>query len=132
MCLLNREVNRGRPMLMIRNSQMASLEGALVNQFADKAVGTLTRLFPRVCRAYGAEAMWHFAQRGIAQAASHGLHTQRDVFQYLGLMLLLAVDFSQVQEPPWVADILQCATRSKGANLEEIFLRVRTRPKFKR
>lgn len=119
-------------MQLIRDRQKHILEAGAVERFADRSVTTLSQLFPRLCNERGAASLYAFAGKAIERAPSYGVLSEQDTFRYLGLMLLLGVDYDTVPEPPWALALLTRASASAADNLAEIYRQVRARPTLRR
>jgi hypothetical protein len=90
-------------MLVIGAKQMRALEVAAQQRFENELLDDLESVFARQFRWLGRDGMAKVARLGIGRAARHGLDSDRDIFVYVTLMLLLGSYFDEDPQLPWAA-----------------------------
>lgn len=91
-------------MLFIRKSQL--LQIAFIH-FENRLMADLKAFFPRHCKSMGDEQTHRLIKYGIQRAKRHGLETERELYIYIGLMLMLGSHFDEDIQLPWVGEIFK-------------------------
>lgn len=116
-------------MLVVRESQLHAFSATSLREVAPSLADALREQFPRPCERVHC-GIDTFVERGMRAAVEYGMTTQQQVYFYLGLMLLMGVDFDGSLEPRWVTDLLSRSTCSPMANLEEVWQTYGRRPRI--
>jgi len=98
-------------MLVIRKEQMAVLSDYMRQGFEDRMVRFLSAIFPeRLAHISDAKArethLRELIGDGIRRAAKYGIELERDVADYLTLMVAVHRDFEDQEEMKWARSIL--------------------------
>lgn len=93
-------------MFTIRQAHLAALSQAVQKDFEDRMVAHLGEAFPGPYRALGEQQAREMIQHGIRQAAGYDIVVERDVCQYIDLMMIYGTDFDRDDRYPWAAAIL--------------------------
>ena len=109
-------------MLTIREKQMAVFAEVETKKFVDRVVVHLNKFFPTQCADAGQEQLRETVQYGIRRAGAYGITSERDVYKYIDLMVVLGRDFDTDKEFPWAGEILN----SGNTPSQRMWLLVRT------
>lgn len=93
-------------MFVIRQEQMDALTGAVATGFEDRVVRRLYHFFPDHCRQAGDARVREFVRYGAHRADTYGLTSERDMVEYIDLMVVLGLDFDSGDRYLWAFDIL--------------------------
>lgn len=93
-------------MFKIHPKQMAACAEVSTQSFADRITHHLVGSAPSPCEALGASAVQGMVERGIADAASHGITARKDVCLFLAATSALGEGFAADPKLPWAADLL--------------------------
>ena len=108
-------------MLIIRDSQAASLGEAAADRYANDAVNHLLLHFPQPSAALGgAAAVRAFVLRGIQRAAQFGVDTRGAVTVLLELWIQFGENFERSPLRVWTGNILAHPTLPGAAKAEAI------------
>jgi hypothetical protein len=110
-------------MLIIREQQMKAFERAAEARFAETLAGHITETFPAACGALGPAQVRKFVETGIARAAHHGFHMERDIYLYLCLMFMLGSWFDEDVQLNWAARHLAVPSPGRMRKLHEAALK---------
>ena len=107
-------------MLIIREAQMEALATAAVRRFETRVCSWLTATFPERCAELGADALRDLVQQGIKKAAGYGINQERDVAEFIALMVRLSPEFDALDTYAWTARLLRRAHVPAELRLERI------------
>ncbi|NJM12156.1 MAG: hypothetical protein HC889_09965 [Synechococcaceae cyanobacterium SM1_2_3] len=93
-------------MLIMRESQMETFQQAALKHFEDRLLVHLQKFFPRHCASMGEAQTRAYIQYGVKRAKRYELLTERELYLYIGLMLMLGSHFDEDVQLPWVAATL--------------------------
>jgi len=79
----------------ITSEQAQALKQPVVDAFPARAVRFLQAEYPALARQVGPQALAAFVAHGLQRAAKHGFHGERDIVQYLLVMLYLGPRFDE-------------------------------------
>ncbi|EDX76624.1 hypothetical protein MC7420_4880 [Coleofasciculus chthonoplastes PCC 7420] len=88
-------------MLIIRKEQLDVFQNNAINKFYQKTAILFKRLYPNRTNSLDGEALIDFIRRGTAQCRDYGLERECDIQQYIGIMFILGINFSNKVEPDW-------------------------------
>ncbi len=109
-------------MLTIRPEQMAVFADASVSRFERRMLGHIAEYFPAHYEIVGEQALRATIRLGVERGQAYGLTTQRDLYHYVPLMLLLGSYFDEDPQLPWAAAILKDeAVSDPGARAERLY-----------
>jgi hypothetical protein len=89
---------------VIRDAQLRAFEEPLRQEFLRRAMQHLRAHFDG-CRKMPAKELRALVEDGVAQAAVHGIVTERDVCKLLGMMVVFGTDFTARLD--WARGILE-------------------------
>ena len=92
--------------MKLRQEQIEAFEPAARKNFEDRMVVHLKKYFGKRCEVVTESAVRDMIRYGIDRAVTYDIITQRDLCNYLSLMLLLGSDFDTDPQLPWAAEIL--------------------------
>jgi hypothetical protein len=92
--------------LTIRQEQIAAFSEALLRDFEHRMILHLQRFFPSRVQSLGDLGIRQTIQYGIKKAAVYGIVSERDVCNYVELMMDWGNDFDKDPNLPWAMDIL--------------------------
>jgi hypothetical protein len=90
-------------MLVIRDAQFSAFEESALAQFEERMLGYLAESFPRQSALLGRDRMRRIVALGRRRSAEYGLETEREIYFYLTLMLMLGSWFDEDPQLPWCA-----------------------------
>jgi hypothetical protein len=90
-------------MLLIRAPQLEALEKAAIGQFEQRMRGYLTDSFPKQAGLLGPAQMLRAISLGRERAVHYGHQTEREIYLFLTLMLMLGSWFDEDPQLPWAA-----------------------------
>jgi hypothetical protein len=93
-------------MLVIRAPQFEAFEKAAIGQFERRMLGYLTESFPKQAGLLGPAQMRRVISLGRERAVHYGHQTEREIYFYLTLMLMLGSFFDEDPQLPWAAERL--------------------------
>lgn len=96
--------------MLIRAEQIEELGHTGRNTFEARLLAHIEEFFPVHWREAGEERMLDVVRIGIANAASHGLETEREIYLFVSLMLYLGSYFDTDEQLPWAAAALNDAS----------------------
>lgn len=85
---------------------MKVFEEAALRDFEDRLVRHVRDNFPLSFSMLGEDGARAIGRSAIERASAHGLNSERSVFMYLSLMLMLGSEFDTDPQLPWAAEIL--------------------------
>jgi hypothetical protein len=90
-------------MLVIRDAQFKAFEEAALAQFEERMLGYLAESFPKQSALLGPGQMRRVVALGLERCAHYGHLTEREIYFYLTLMLMLGSWFDEDPQLPWCA-----------------------------
>jgi hypothetical protein len=90
-------------MLVIRDAQIHVFEEAALGQFEQRMLGYLAESFPKQSAHLGTAQMRQVVSLGQQRAAGYGHHTEREIYFFLTIMLMLGSRFDEDPQLPWCA-----------------------------
>jgi hypothetical protein len=90
-------------MLVIRAPQFEAFEKAAISQFERRMLGYLTESFPKQAGLLGPAQMLRVISLGRERAAHYGHETEREIYLYLTLMMMLGSWFDEDPQLAWAA-----------------------------
>ena len=90
-------------MLVIRDAQISAFEEAALARFEERMLGYLSESFPRQSALLARDQMRRVVALGRSRAAHYGHLTEREIYFYLTLMLMLGSWFDEDPQLPWCA-----------------------------
>ena len=90
-------------MLVIRDAQFRAFEESVLDQFEERMLGYLAESFPKQSALLGPDRMRGIIALGRQRSARYELLTERDIYLYLTLMLMLGSWFDEDPQLPWCA-----------------------------
>lgn len=103
-------------MLRITREQLDPLAAPMRSSFRDRLRPRLRKGFPDRAGPRSDGDLDTAIDEGVASAASHGVHAERDVERYVYLTFALGPDFDRAL--PWAADILAKTAWSSQVRLD--------------
>lgn len=94
-------------MLTIRPQQLDVLSEPHLKAFEDRMVAHLKDSFTKQSKSLGEPKLREVIRHGIKQAALYGIGIERDVCQYVDLMMVWGADFDRDPNLPWAGQILR-------------------------
>jgi hypothetical protein len=88
-------------MLVIRAPQFEAFEQAAIDLFEERMLGYLTESFPKQAGLLGPAQMRRVIALGWERAERHGHRTEREIYLYLTLMMMLGSWFDEDPQLPW-------------------------------
>lgn len=95
-------------------------DDAATKRFDRRMEASLHQHWPAECAAMGQERLATLVRLGKERAATHGILTQRGVFRYLNLMMLLGPEFDRNSSLPWAGEILGNPEKSEQQKLDAL------------
>ena len=95
------------PVLTIRNEQLKALGRNRRSSFIERAADHLERFFPHLPESGDRKLLADRVRRGIEEAASYGLTSERDLIRWLNVGAALGEDFAGDPKYPWARRILE-------------------------
>lgn len=89
--------------MVIRAQQMTALQLSTRDTFETRLCSHVEEFFPIHWREVGEEQVRGVIRLGIANAASYGMKTQREIYLFVSLMLYLGSSFDTDYQLPWAA-----------------------------
>ncbi len=124
-------------MLIIRREQMEVLGAYMRQSFEDRMVRHLAQSFPvqfkkLVPSPGGEEGVRALIRRGIENAASYDITSERDVGRFIEVMVAVHPQFDALKELDWARQILGENSLMSRAKMDLIYQRLRDElPGFK-
>jgi hypothetical protein len=108
-------------LLAIRQEQMAAFSRAELEKFEARTLARLLQSFPKQCGTLTESQLRNLIQYGIRRARTYRITSERDVSQYIDLMLRFGQDFDTDPRCAWAGYILanRKTARSKLRGLHE-------------
>src|SRR5260370_29150052 len=94
-------------MFTIRKEQMAAFGPLGKKAFEERVVDHLKRAFPQQSKALGDEKLRETIQYGTQRASAYRIVGQRDVCEYIDLMVLYGGHFAKDPNLPWAPSVFQ-------------------------
>jgi hypothetical protein len=119
-------------MLTIRREQMEALSAYMRQSFEDRMVRHLAQSFPAPFKKLAAsqandEPVRALLREGITQAAKYGFSSERDLRQFIDLIMELGPDFETNPETAWVTGILKDHAVPSPARLDLVAQQIQAR-----
>ena len=93
--------------MIIRESQLRSLEQASQANFETRMLDRIRTYFPRHAKVLSGQQLIAIIRLAVGKAETHTLTTERSVALYLDLMCLLGSGFDEDPQIPWTTQILR-------------------------
>lgn len=78
---------------------------ASLERFEENMLAHLNRFFPQQCADLSPQQLKDTVQYGIKRASWYGITTERDIYKFIDVILLLGPDFDR--KVPWAVEILK-------------------------
>src|SRR5262252_271362 len=108
-------------MQIIRKEQMGAFSELVQKNFEDRMVVHVQECFPKRYEELGEPKVRQAVRHGIEQAGLYNLHGERDVAQYIDLMVALGLDFDTSPKTPWAAPILRSSVLTAEQKLDRLY-----------
>ncbi len=93
-------------MLRIRPEQNEVLSEYMLRSFEKRVLVHLRKCFPKKCEAMDKEKLIELVREGMKQSRSYGIKTQRNVMEFIDLMVVFGRHFDTDEAYPQAAKIL--------------------------
>lgn len=91
-----------KPIFHLRQEHLNAFEKNFVSErFENQILEYLTQFFPKQNEILGETQMRRVIRYGIKQAKDHGFTTERNIYRYINLMLMLGSHFDTDLQLPW-------------------------------
>jgi hypothetical protein len=110
--------------LTIRKEQMDVFVADLLAQYKERLLRELSSAFPEHAARLGEEGMQAFIDRGIDTARQHRITTERDVADFITLILKTTADIDATVEKNAIRNILEDQTLTGPFKLQLIHLQL--------
>lgn len=107
--------------MVIRASQMEALEKSAADNFVDFTLEHLKEYFPRQCETLGDEHMRGIIRYSWDRAKTYDVFSERGVWQFTDLSLMLGHSFDNDPKFPWVPEMLEDRTNDEIPRMEALF-----------
>jgi hypothetical protein len=95
--------------MKIRSQQIVVFVATAVGRFEDRMTAHLNKCFAQECGILG-DGLRDMIRHGIQKAAGYGITTERDVCQYIDLMMVFGRNFDADPDLPWASSVLNYPT----------------------
>jgi hypothetical protein len=99
----------------LRNDQVRALSEAANTRFENRMMVHVQKFFPRERSALGEDGTRNLIREGMRQAPQYGFHNEREVCQYIDLMVVWGQDFATNERLPWARALLTDPTLTDPA-----------------
>lgn len=93
-------------MLRIRPEQDKALSDYMLRSFEKRVLAHLRKCFPKKCEAMDEEKLIELIREGIQRSRSYGIETERNVMEFIDLMVVFGRHFDTDKTYPQAAKIL--------------------------
>lgn len=108
-------------MFQIRAQQMATLNTAASQNFEDRMVVHLGKIFPHLCSLKTQEELRELIAYGVERAAAHRLVREYHVCLYLHLLMIFGRDFDSATDAAWLQESLLAPESNASARIEAAY-----------
>jgi hypothetical protein len=92
--------------LRIRPEQDKALSDYMLRSFKKRVLAHLRKCFPKKCEAMDTEKLMELIREGIKRSRSYGIETERNVMEFIDLMVVFGRNFDTDKTYPQAAKIL--------------------------
>ena len=93
-------------MLRIRPEQNEALSDYMLRSFEKRVLAHLRKCFPKKCEAMDKEKLIELIREGLQRSRSYGIETERNVMEFIDLMVVFGRHFDTDKTYPEAAKIL--------------------------
>jgi hypothetical protein len=110
--------------LLIHKTQIDALTRVGVDEFVERMVAHLERVFPEESAARGKAELSAMIYEGITRAASWRIEREYHICLYLDVMMALGPRFDEDPTIPWARELLEDPALGPGAGIDILHSRV--------
>lgn len=107
-------------MLTIRSEQMTAFNEHALRQFVERVLRDLRKCWPDEVAELGEKETRAWIAHGIERAGAYDIITQRGMYRYINLMMMLGPDFDDDPDLPWARPILEAPELSETRKLDRL------------
>jgi hypothetical protein len=106
--------------MLIRPEQMKALEQGSLRAFEDRTFEHVSRLFPQFIKLCGESCVRDAIQHGWRRARTFGVTSERGVWEFIDVSLMLGAGFDDDPRFPWAPIILHDADTGERERMERL------------
>lgn len=106
--------------IQVYNKQMDTMRKVVEQGFINEMSAHVKQFFPDYCSKFEGGGLQAYCENTIEKAASFGYETERDIFLFLNVMVLLGPNFDSDPSLEWAQEILKNEIAEPEYNLEEL------------
>ena len=108
-------------MLVIRSEQIKVFSNTMLRSFEERMLTHILKCFPKKYNALGQEAVVKLIHQGIKRAETYNIHTERNVAEFIDLMIVFGSDFDTDDAYPAAKKILKNADFSGQEKIDALY-----------